>query len=78
MKKVMLWTGAGQIGKDGAIDTEEFSRMVDAFLAAGFNYFDTAHGYMDGKSEGAVKACLTSRYPREAYILTGQAVHTVF
>ena len=55
---------------DGAIDTEEFSRMVDAFLAAGFNYFDTAHGYMDGKSEGAVKTCLTSRYPREAYILT--------
>ena len=24
--------------------------MVDAFLEAGFNYFDTAHGYLQGKS----------------------------
>ena len=24
---------------------EQTSRMVDAFLDAGFNYFDTAHGY---------------------------------
>lgn len=31
--------------KDGEIDTEETKRMVDAFLDAGFNYFDTAHGY---------------------------------
>ncbi len=51
------------------VDTEEFSRMIDAFLAAGFNYFDTAHGYIDGKSELALRECLTSRYRREAYIL---------
>lgn len=44
--------------------------MVDAFLAAGFNYFDTAHGYLQGKSETALKACLTSRYPRSSYVLT--------
>lgn len=56
--------------KDGEVDTEEFSRMVDAFLEAGFNYFDTAHGYLDGKSETALRACLTSRYPRERYVLT--------
>ena len=30
--------------KDGEVDTVEFSKMVDAFLDAGFNYFDTAHG----------------------------------
>ncbi len=52
------------------VDTGLFSRMVDAFLDAGFNYFDTAHGYVMGKSEPALKTCLTSRYPREAYILT--------
>ena len=63
---------------NGAIDTGEFSRMVDAFLAAGFNYFDTAHGYMDGKSEGAIKTCLTSRYPREAYILTDKLSTSYF
>ncbi len=43
--------------------------MVDAFLDAGFNYFDTPLGYLDGKSERAIKTCLSSRYPRERYIL---------
>jgi len=50
----------------------EFCRMVDAFLEAGFNYFDTAHGYLGGKSETALRRCLTSRYPREKYILTNK------
>ena len=49
--------------KNGEVDTEQTCRMVDAFLENGFNYFDTAHGYLNGKSEGALKACLTSRYP---------------
>ena len=57
---------------EGEVDREEMCRMVDAFLAAGFNYFDTAHGYLDGKSEKALKECLTSRYPREAYVLTNK------
>lgn len=51
------------------IDHAEFSKMIDAFMEAGFNYFDTAHGYMEMRSESAVKKCLTSRYPRESYIL---------
>lgn len=55
--------------KDGEIDTEETKRMVDAFLDAGFNYFDTAHGYHKEKSEIALRECLTSRYPRESYVL---------
>ena len=55
---------------NGEVDTEEFKRMVDHFMEKGFNYFDTAHGYLDGKSETALKACLTSRYPRESYVLT--------
>ncbi len=56
--------------KGPLIDYAEFSKMVDAFMEAGFNYFDTAHGYMELRSESAVKKCLTSRYPRESYILT--------
>lgn len=55
--------------KGDEVDIETASRMVDEFLAAGFCYFDTAHGYHDGKSEAALKAALTSRYPREKYIL---------
>ena len=31
------------------VDLEETKRMVDAFLDAGFNYFDTAHGYIQEK-----------------------------
>ena len=52
------------------VDIPQTCAMVDAFLEAGFNYFDTAHGYIGGKSELAVKECLTSRYPRDSYILT--------
>jgi len=54
------------------VDLEETCRMVDAFLEAGFNYFDTAHGYLGGKSETALRSCLTSRYPRDRYILTNK------
>ena len=52
------------------VDIEQTKQMVDAFLDAGFNYFDTAHGYIGGRSETALRTCLTSRYPRESYVLT--------
>ena len=58
--------------QDGEVDTAQFSAMVDRFIEAGFNYFDTAHGYIDGKSEKAVRTCLTSRYPRDAYVLANK------
>lgn len=57
---------------DGEVDYAQSRDMVDAFLAHGFNYFDTAHGYLGGKSEIALRECLTSRYPRDAYILTNK------
>ncbi|MDO4198855.1 MAG: aldo/keto reductase [Erysipelotrichaceae bacterium] len=58
--------------KDNEIDFEEMKKMVDLFIEKGFNYFDTARGYHGGKSETALKECLTSRYPRNAYILTNK------
>ena len=54
------------------VDIPQTTEMVDAFLDAGFNYFDTAHGYINGKSELAIKACLSSRYPRDRYILANK------
>lgn len=54
------------------VDYDKTREMFDVFLAAGFNYFDTAHGYLGGQSEIAVRECLTSRYPRDAYILTNK------
>jgi predicted aldo/keto reductase-like oxidoreductase len=41
------------IGED--VDIEQTKQMVDCFLEQGFNYFDTAHGYLQGKSELALK-----------------------
>ena len=60
------------------VDLAQTQQMVDAFLAAGFNYFDTAHGYLDGRSETALKACLTSRHPRDSYILTDKLTGSFF
>ena len=64
--------------KDGEVDLAETSRMVDYFLEQGFNYFDTAHGYLQGRSETALKTCLTSRHPRDSYILTNKLTGTFF
>ena len=60
------------------VDIEQTKRMVDTFLDRGFNYFDTAHGYIQGKSETALKVALTSRYPREKYILTDKLTDCFF
>ena len=58
-----------EIKKKLGVDLEQVSRMTDLFIERGFNYFDTAHGYIGGRSEKALKHCLTSRYPREKYLL---------
>ena len=54
------------------VDIPQTQQMVDAFMENGFNYFDTAHGYINGKSELAIKECLSSRYPRESFVLTNK------
>lgn len=54
------------------VDHAAFCEMVDAFMDAGFNYYDTATSYIGGRSETALKACLTSRYPRDSYVLTNK------
>lgn len=64
------------IGDD--VDIPQTKQMVDTFLENGFNYFDTAHGYINGKSELAIKECLTSRYPRDRYILTNKLSFNFF
>ena len=64
--------------KGSEVDYAEFERMVDAFLAEGFNYFDTAHGYLSGKSETALRDCLVKRHPRESFILTDKLTESYF
>ena len=64
--------------KGGEIDYDEFNKMIDTFIEKGFNYFDTAHGYHDGKSETALRDCLVKRYPRDKYILTNKLTQPYF
>lgn len=64
--------------KGEEVDIPQTKEMVDAFLEAGFNYFDTAHGYLQGKSETALREALTSRYPRSQYILTDKLTNFFF
>ncbi len=57
---------------EGEIDYEQFTQMVDEFIANGFVYFDTAHPYLEERSEDAVKRCVTSRYERDKYLLANK------
>lgn len=60
------------------VDIEQFKEMVDYFIDNGFNYFDTAHGYIDGKSEKAIKIAISDRYPREKFLLTNKLSDSYF
>ena len=51
------------------VDLEQTKKMVDLFLEKGFCYFDTAYGYLNGKSEEAIRKALVERYPRDRYLL---------
>lgn len=64
--------------KDEQIDYEEFKQMIDLYMSEGFHYFDTAHGYLQGKSETALRDCLVARYPRESYVLTNKLTGNFF
>ncbi len=59
------------------INMEELKQMVDHFMDNGFNYFDTAWMYNDFNSENAARECLTSRYPRNQFILADK-LHSGF
>ncbi len=52
-----------------SIDTDHLNAMVDAFLARGFTYFDTAYVYHAFKSEEAMREALVKRHKREDFTL---------
>lgn len=63
-----LGFGLMRLPKNGEdIDVEQVKDMVDAFMEAGFTYFDTAWVYTG--SEEAIRKALVERYPRESYQL---------
>lgn len=58
-------------GDDSKPDQARVDEMVDAALAAGVNYFDTAHPYHGGMSEIALGKAL-AHHPREAFFLASK------
>lgn len=74
-----LGFGCMRLPMDGEnVNYEEFSKMADEFINAGFNYFDTAHGYIGGKSETAIRDCVAKRYGREKFLLTNKLTDPYF
>ncbi|MBE7050325.1 MAG: Fe-S oxidoreductase [Ruminococcaceae bacterium] len=68
--KKRLGLGCMRLKMDGEnICYDELEKMVDCLIDSGFNYFDTAHGYIGGKSEICVGDCISSRHKREDFVL---------
>ena len=55
--------------KDDEVDLQQVCDMVDAYMKAGLNYFDTAYVYHSGKSETVAKEAIVKRYPRDSFTL---------
>ena len=58
--------------EDDTIDIEYTEQMIDAYMAAGGNYYDTAWAYPN--SEKALGQALVARYPRDSYIIATKCV----
>lgn len=50
-----------------SIDMEQVNKMVDLYMDAGFNCFDTAFVYHEGVGEAAFRESVVKRYPRESF-----------
>ncbi|MBR4706949.1 MAG: aldo/keto reductase, partial [Pseudobutyrivibrio sp.] len=60
------------------VDFDQFNVMIDKFIDSGLNYFDTAHGYINGKSELAIAKCLSARYDRSKFLLADKLTDVFF
>ena len=56
-------------GNPTDFDYDQLFKMVDAFLAAGFTYFDTSYVYHNGKSEEATRRAVVERHPRDSFTI---------
>ncbi|MHB1316136.1 MAG: aldo/keto reductase [Christensenellales bacterium] len=69
-KKGLLGFGLMRLPVLGSeTDLEQVKKMVDHFLSKGFNYFDTAYVYGNGKSEEIARRAIVERYPRDSFLL---------
>ncbi len=65
-----LGFGMMRLPMNGAdIDLVKTQEMVDAYMAAGGNYFDTSVAYNGGKSERAIYETVVKKYPRDSFYI---------
>ena len=55
--------------ENGEIDLAKTQEMVDAYMAAGGNYFDTSVAYQGGRSERAIRETVVKKYPRDSFYI---------
>ena len=60
------------------VDLPLFTEMVDLYMASGLRYFDTAHGYLNGQSETALRQALAKRYDRGSFVLANKLTANFF
>lgn len=67
INRFKIWLGFDAFTKNEKeeIQIEEVKRMVDAYMANGFNYFDTAYVY-EGSEEAMIEA-LVKHYLRDHF-----------
>ncbi len=53
----------------GEPDWRTIAELTDIFLEEGGRWFDTCYTYMNGRSEEAVRRCVTERLPRDRFRL---------
>ena len=79
MSYELLSLGIGKLGygnmrlpkQDGKIDFDTIYSMIDAFLASGNSYFDTAYLYEN--SEEVLREGLVRRHPRDSFQIATKA-----
>lgn len=54
------------------IDIDQVSKMIDAYIEAGGNYFDTAWAYPN--SEAALGKALVARHPRDSFHIASKCI----
>ncbi|MCQ2510709.1 MAG: aldo/keto reductase [Lachnospiraceae bacterium] len=53
--------------ENNMVDYAGLNKMVDAYLASGGTYFDSAYTYLNGGSELALRETLVNRHPRDQF-----------
>ncbi len=76
VSKINIPLGFGCMRFDGraddTVDIVQVSEMIDCYMEAGGNYFDTAWAYPN--SEKTLRKALVERHPRDSYLIASKCV----